>query len=261
MEPSMNEQQIRIKTEDSISVITFQGQSRLNLLNMELIADLKAAVVSLENDGRTRVVIITPKAGNVFSGGVDLKMMKEFSPTQAEYFIRSLHALMKSIMESKLPIIASVAGACLGGAMELAMACDFVIAEEEAIFGLPEIKVGIPSVIEASLLERVVGLGRSKELILLGETFSAGDALKMGMINIVAQPEDMEKETLALALKLAALSPRILGIQKDIINKWLNLGHDLGAEYSARAFAVSFAENDPREGMEAFLEKRRPDYN
>jgi enoyl-CoA hydratase/carnithine racemase len=106
-----------------------------------------------------------------------------------------------------------------------------------------------------------VGLGRSKELILLGETFSAGEALEMGMINIVAQPEDMEKKTLALALKLAALSPRILGIQKDIINKWLNLGHDLGAEYSAHAFALSFAENDPREGMEAFLEKRRPDYN
>ena len=254
----MSEEHAEIKIEDGIAFLTFKGDQDLNLLNPDLILVMTEMVESLGNNSDIRVIVIKGHGEKAFSGGVNVNIMKALSPISAERFIRSLHALMRKIMTNKQPVIASVFGPCLGGAMELIMACDLCIAADDSLFGLPEIRVGIPSVIEASLLSKCIGLGKARELILTGDIIDAPEAEKLRLINKVVSRESLEKETRAMAARLVNLSPHILSVQKDIMDKWLNLNEEQGAEYSAKAFALCFATTHPMEAMEAFLEKREP---
>jgi enoyl-CoA hydratase len=144
--------------------------------------------------------------------------------------------------------------------MELVMACDLRIAADDSLFGLPEIRVGVPSVIEASLLSKFIGLGKARELILTGDIIDVDQADRLGLVNRVVPRDSLVKETRDMAARLLGLSPMIISVQKDIMDKWLNLSEEQGAEYSAKAFALCFATSHPREAMEAFLEKREPRY-
>ena len=256
----MKENSVEIAHEDAIAILTFRGRGDLNLIEPELVLNLQRTLEEVEAEPRVRVVVIRGDGERAFSGGVNVRRMKAFTPVEAEDFILRLHTVMRTIMRLKQPVIASIFGPCLGGAMELVIACDMRIASEDSLFGLPEIRVGIPSVIEASLLDRVIGLGRARELILTGDIIDARESLGLGLVNRVAPRERMGEETLNMAKRFLNLSPLILSIQKDIIDKWLNLNHDEGAEYSAKTFALCFATQHPREGMEAFLEKRDPVY-
>ena len=256
----MRENSVTVSRSEGVTTVSFQGAGALNLLSEELVTHLDAAIVPLAVDSDTRVVILRGAGTRAFSGGVDVRMMKEFNAQDMERFIRALHSLMAHIIALPRPVIAAVNGPCLGGAFELAMACDLRLATEDAIFGLPEVKVGIPSVIEASLLARMVGWGRAAELILTGEAITATEAARIGLLSRVVPAAKLEAECLARARVLASLSPYILAVQKDIIRKWLELGHEQGAEYSIKAIALCFATNVPREGMEAFLAKRQPHY-
>ena len=256
----MSEKHVEVKNEDGIAFLTFKGNQDLNLLNQDLILEMASALVTLGNNPDVRVVVIRGHGERAFSGGVDVHQMKSLSPISAEKFIRSLHALMRKVMTLRQPVIASVLGPCLGGAMELVMSCDLRVVADDALFGLPEIRVGIPSVIEASLLSKFVGLSKARELILTGEIIDAPEAEKLGLTNKVVSRKDLEMETRAMAARLINLSPHILSVQKDIMDKWLNLSHEQGAEYSAKAFALCFATSHPKEAMEAFLEKREPQF-
>jgi enoyl-CoA hydratase/carnithine racemase len=256
----MSKDPVTVQIEDTIAFLTFEGQGDLNLLDLNLISEMRSAIESLEGDNQARVVVIRGHGEKAFSGGVDVRKMKEFSPIEAETFIRSLHSLMRKIMTLKKPVIASILGPCLGGAMELVMACDLRIAAGDSLFGLPEIRVGVPSVIEASLLSKFIGLGMARELILTGDIIDADRADRLGLVNRVVLRDSLEKETREMAARLLGLSPMIMSVQKDIMDKWLNLSEEQGAEYSAKAFALCFSTSHPREAMEAFLEKREPRY-
>ena len=256
----MTEERIKVVMEDSVALIIFQGRGELNLLDRELMLELGETLEALKASFRQRIVVLRGYGERAFSAGVDVRKMKEFTPTEAEDFILCLHSVMRRIMTLPQPVIASVVGPCLGGALELALACDLRIADENAFFGLPEIRVGIPSVIEASLLHRFIGLGRARELILTGDTIDAKEAWRLGLVNRLVPREKLEEETMKIAKRFLRLSPLILSAQKDIFDKWLNLGEEEGAQYSAKAFALCFATHHPREGMEAFLEKREPSY-
>jgi len=254
----MPNERVRIDIQDSTAFLTFKGRGKLNLFHPDLVFEMKSALNTLENNGDVRVVVIRGHGERAFSGGVDLTVMKAFSPIEAEHFIRSLHAVMRKITALKLPVIASILGPCLGAAMELVMACDLRIAADDSLFGLPEIRVGVPSVIEASLLSRYIGMSKANELILTGDSIDAGQAEALGLINRVVPKNALEKETRKTASRFLNLSPFILSVQKDIMDKWQNLSEEQGAEYSAKAFALCFATSHPREAMEAFLEKRDP---
>lgn len=256
----MSKDLVTVRIENSIAFLTFEGQGDLNLLGLNLILEMRSAIEVLEGDSQARVVVIRGHGDKAFSGGVDVRKMKEFSPIEAESFIRCLHSLMRKIMTLKKPVIASILGPCLGGAMELVMACDLRIAADDSLFGLPEIRVGVPSVIEASLLSKFIGLGKARELILTGDIIDVDQADRLGLVNRVVSRDSLEKETREMAARLLGLSPMIISVQKDIMDKWLNLSEEQGAEYSAKAFALCFATSHPREAMEAFLEKREPRY-
>jgi enoyl-CoA hydratase len=256
----MKERTIAVAKKDYVTTVTFRGRKDLNILDGGVVTRLGAAIGRLGNDPMTRVVVLRGSGGRAFSAGVDVRVMKEFTPVTMEKFIRSLHSVMMNVMSISHPVIASINGPCLGGAFELVMACDMRIAADDAIFGLPEIKVGIPSVIEASLLARFIGWGRATELILTGDTIDAQEAARIGLVNRVVSKKNLAGATMKVARGLSLLSPYALGVQKDILRKWLELGHEQGAEYSMKALALCFDTPVPREGMEAFLQKREARY-
>ena len=254
----MTETNIHVQTENRVTWLTLQGRGDLNLITPGLFDSLETVLAELENDPETRVIVLRGHGERAFSGGVDVKVMRTFSPASAETFISGLHRVMRKIMTVRQPVIASIAGPCLGGAMELIMACDLRISADNALYGLPEVRVGVPSVIEASLLSRYIGLGRAKDLILTGDIIDAVRAEQMGLVSRLVPLADLERETRDMADRMLEMSPYVLGVQKDVLDKWLNLGQDQGALYSIKAFALCFSTSHPREAMTAFLEKRSP---
>lgn len=243
---------------DGITFLALSGRGRLNLLGRGSLHALSEALERVQTDRQARVVVLTGSGETAFSAGVDLNEMKELQPDEAESFIRALHRATRGLLTLGLPAIAAVHGPCLGGALELALSCDLRIAAEDALLGLPEVKVGVPSVIEASLLPPTIGLGRARGMVLTGETVTAQEALGIGLVDRVVPKDQLQQAVITAARGFMGMSPHVLSVQKDIVVKWLELGEEAAAEYSIKAFAGCFATGHPREAMTAFLEKREP---
>jgi enoyl-CoA hydratase/carnithine racemase len=184
--------------------------------------------------------------------------MRDLTPQSAEEFIRTLHRAIRKVLTLPMPVIAAIIGPCLGGALELVLACDIRIASEDAIFGLPEVLVGLPSVIEASLLPKTIGLGRARRLIMTGDSVTSQEALEMGLVDQVVAKDAVHDAAMETTEKFRNISPKVMAAQKDIIVKWLEMGDEQSAEYSIKAFALGFTTGHPQEAMTAFLEKREP---
>ena len=186
--------------------------------------------------------------------------MKDLNAADAETFITALHHAARKLITMAIPIVAAIRGPCLGGALELVLAADVRIATEDAVFGLPEVRVGIPSVIEASLLPPTIGLGHARRLLLTGETVGAQEALAMGLVDRVVPPDSIMVAAQGAANQFLAMSRDVLAAQKNIVVKWLELGEEESAEFTIKEFARMFTTSIPHEGMSAFLEKREPVY-
>ena len=243
-----------------VAVTTLEGRGPLNLLGRETFLSLKAELDRLDQDQSVRAVILTGSGDRAFSAGVDLHQMKDLDEADAEMFIRALHDAARKLLTVAIPIVAAIRGPCLGGALELVLACDVRIATDDAVFGLPEVKVGIPSVIEASLLPPTIGLGRARRLLLTGETVDAQEALAIGLVDRVVSSDSITAAAGRTANQFVGMSRDVLASQKAIIVKWLELGEEESTEFTIKEFARTFTTPIPREGMSAFLEKRAPEY-
>ena len=193
---------VNLKRRDAIATLELDGRTDLNLLGPDVFRELKERIEDCGQDESLRAIILRGAGDRAFSAGVDLHEMKDLEPLSAEKFIRSLHAAARGVLDCPLPVVAAIHGPCLGGAFELALACDIRIAAEDASFGLPEVRVGLPSVIEASLLPPTVGLGRARRMLLTGETVDAEEALGMGLVDKVVPKAELE----AVALETAESS-------------------------------------------------------
>jgi enoyl-CoA hydratase/carnithine racemase len=229
-------------------------------LGKETFLAFQAELDRLDQDRNVRAVILTGSGDRAFSAGVDLHQMKDLDPADAEAFITALHGPARKLLTMAVPAIAAIRGPCLGGALELVLACDIRIATEDAVLGLPEVRVGIPSVIEASLLPPTIGLGRARRLLLTGETVDASEALAMGLVDLVVSAGSLMQEAHEMAGRFLGMSRDVLASQKDIVAKWLELGEEASAEFTIKEFARIFNTGAPHEGMSAFLEKRAPDF-
>ena len=247
-------------TKPGVVIIQLAGRSPLNLLGRASFLALKTELDRLEQDLNTRAIILTGSGDRTFSAGVDLHQMKDLDPVEAESFIRGVHGPARKLLTMAIPAIAAIRGPCLGGALELALACDIRIATEEAVFGLPEVRVGIPSVIEASLLPPTIGLGRARRLLLTGETVSAQEALAMGLVDRVVPADSLMAAAHEVAIQFLGMSQEVLASQKNIVAKWLELGQEESAKFTIEEFARIFHTPIPHEGMSAFLEKRAPEF-
>jgi enoyl-CoA hydratase len=244
----------------AVVTITVDRPASLNTLTHELILQLTKTLRDWSDRPDIRVMILTGSGDKAFIGGVDVRAMMDLDPEGAQTFITDLHRCCLAIRRAEPLVIAAINGYALGGGLEIAASCDLRLASETARFGMPEVRVGIPSVIEAALLPHLIGLSRAAELIYLGELIDAAEAERIGLIHKQVPPEDLREATREWADLLLKNGPTAMVLQKKLISQWQELPLSESVNAGIRAFRECFKTGEPREGMTAFLEKRPPRY-
>ena len=229
----------------------------LNLIVPEMIRGIRTAFDDLRADPRVRVAVLTGN-GRAMTAGMQLEFLRELSAHEAKTFIGTLHDAIHAVHEAPFPTVCMMNGHCLGGGFELAMACDLRVAAAEALMGLPEVRVGVPSVIEAALLPQLIGPGRAAECLLTGESITADRALEWGLVNRVAPSARLAEVTTEVIDRILACAPNAVRLQKELIIRWRNTNLRSAVEYGINAFAQAYATEEPREAMQAYLDKRVP---
>jgi 2-(1,2-epoxy-1,2-dihydrophenyl)acetyl-CoA isomerase len=258
----MSFQYIKYEKDAALATILLNRPKRLNALIHAMIREIHAALKDADEDDAVRVVLLKGE-GRAFCSGDDmLEMVDHLRPLpmqgREDFRPEGYHSLVIALRELRKPVVASVQGYALGAGFELALACDFIIAEEDAKFGMVLMTRGMVG--GTYLLPRVVGLHRAIELILLGETFDAKRADSLGFLYKVAPSGELEEETLALARRLAAGPTAAIGLAKTALHRGLHMSLREGMEYQGLALTLSIMTDDFREGVLAFTEKRQPDY-
>lgn len=252
----MNYQTILVTKEGSIGLVQLNRPKVLNALSAELMTELVSALEELDRDRDVHVIILTG-GESVFAAGADLREMAEASPV--DLVLDRRFELWDRIRKIGKPIIAAVSGYCLGGGNELAMSCDIIIASETASFGQPEVNVGImPGAGGTQRLTRAVGKHKAMEIILTGKSISAEEALRLGLVNRIVPVESLMTEAKKVANEIASKPTISIRSAKEAIAKAQDTTLEVGLEFERRLFYTLFATEDGREGMQAFLEKRKP---
>jgi enoyl-CoA hydratase len=252
---------ILFSIDEGIATITFNRPKALNAMNTETMSELMDAVSLCRNDDDIRVIILTGSGDKAFVAGADIAQMQDSEPREALAFMELGHETLRLLETTPKPSIAAVNGFALGGGTEISMACDMRFASEKARFGQPEILIGlIPGWGGTQRLPRLVGMGRAKELILGGGQIDATRAYEIGLVNRIYPPETLMEETIKFARKLSGLPPFQLKMAKQSINFGYDLPLDNAGRLEVECCAQCFSTEDQKEGMKAFLEKRKPDY-
>ena len=247
---------VRVEMKKGCAWVTLD-RPPLNLIVPDLIAELHATFGALARDVSVRVAVVTG-AGRAFTAGMQVQVLRDLTPITAKALITSLHEAIHAVHDAPFPTLAMVNGPCLGAGFELAMACDLRVAAAGAQLGLPEVKVGAPSVIEAALLPALVGPGRAAEMLLTGESVEAEQALEWGLVNRVAPPDKLEVVTAELVEKILACAPPAIRLQKELMVRWRNTDLASAVRLGIDAFAQNYTTGEAREAALAFLEKRPP---
>ena len=242
-----------------VALVELNRPKELNALNRQLMEELRDSLLQLDKNEHVRVIILT---GNeqAFAAGADINQMADKSAV--EMLLIDQFSAWEQIRKTKKPIIAAVSGFALGGGCELAMMCDLIIASESAKFGQPEIKLGtIPGAGGTQRLTKAVGKSKAMELILSGRFLSAEEAHFYGLVSKVVPVEMYMLEALTLAGEIAALSPIAVQLAKEAVNRSFETQLDEGLAFERKNFYLTFASADQKEGMKAFIEKRKPIYS
>jgi enoyl-CoA hydratase len=246
---------VRVERRGDSARVTLDRQP-LNLLVPEMIQGIKAAFDELRADPGIRAAVLTG-SGRVMTAGVDLQFLRNLNARDAKGFIATLHDAINAVHEAPFPTVCMMNGACLGGGFELAMACDMRTAATETLMGLPEVRVGVPSVIEAALLPLLIGPGRAAECLLTGASITARQALEWGLVNRVAPSAELDRATAELIDGILECAPSAVRLQKELIIRWRNSDLRSAVEYGINAFAHAYTTEEPRAAMQAFLDRRR----
>jgi enoyl-CoA hydratase len=241
----------------AIAHVTIENTTKLNTLN---VANMTAFVETVEPLGRRddlRAVVLTGAGEKAFIGGADIGEMASLDAAHAEGFITLVHRVCDSLRALPVPVIARVNGYALGAGMEVAAACDLRIASANAIFGMPEVKVGIPSVVEAALLPGLIGWGRTRELLLFGENIDAATALAWGFVEQVVAPAGLDAAVAARLAALLANGPQAVRLQKQLIRQWEDLTLSQAVSRGIESFTQAYAGDEPARMMGAFAKRRQ----
>jgi len=249
---------ILVEKTEGIGTIKINRPTVLNALDKETLGELTKAIEDLEHDKTVKVAIVTGE-GKAFIAGADIKQMKEMNTLEAKEFAETGHNLLLKIEQSRLPYIAAINGFALGGGCEVMMACDIILASELAKIGQPEINLGIhPGFGGTQRLSRLVGRIKAKELLLTGDTITAEEALRIGLVNKVVKPEKLIEETVKLAHQIMGKSSVQTAFIKSLVNKGSDIDLASACALEISYFSSSFSTEDQKEGMAALLEKRKP---
>ena len=244
---------------DGVALVTLDQPEALNALSFPLLAQLDDVLAVLDDDHACRAIVITGAGDRAFAAGADIRELAAESPASIREGDRL--AAIDRVGRLRTPVIAAVRGFCLGGGAELAMACDMLVAGDNAQFGQPEIRIGIiPGAGGTQRLARAIGRARAMELILTGRRISAAEADRLGLVTTVVPAAETVTRALELAGKVASMPRLAVQAAKAAINAAQSLPLDEGLRYERDRFAALFATEDQREGMVAFLEKRTPEW-
>lgn len=250
-----------VESDNGVAVLTINSPRTLNALNSEILGELECALYELNLDESVKVVILTGAGDKAFVAGADIKEMSEMSAFEGHQFGLKGQRVMMLIEKMTKPVIAAVNGYALGGGLELALACDFIYASEKARLGFPEVTLGvIPGFGGTQNLARLIGPNKANELIFSGKMINAEKAASWGIVNEVFPPEELLAKTKETAALIAGVGTLAVCYGKNAIANGLNMAKEDGFRYEASLFGVLFATEDQKEGMGAFVEKRKASF-
>lgn len=248
--PARIRQHIEDRSGGRVAFVVIDNEQKLNVLGASLMDALVEVLEELAGDAALRALVLTGAGGRAFVGGADVDEMAVLStPDEARAFITRVHRCCAAVRDLPVPVIARVDGYALGAGLELMAACDLSIASAASIFGMPEVRLGIPSVVEAALLPGLVGWGRAREILLLGETFDAGAALAMGLIGAVVPASELDEAVERRLSALLAGGGGAIRLQKALIRRWEDLSLSDAIAAGLDAFAEAFAGDEPARAM------------
>jgi enoyl-CoA hydratase len=251
---------VKLEVKDHIATITMNRPEAMNALNAKVLGELKDLIAQLHEDSSVWAVIITG-TGPAFVAGADIKTMLDSDLGKVEEFTRFGQGVMDEVEKLDKPVIAAINGFALGGGLELALACDIRLASTEARMGFPEVGLGIfPGFGGTQRATRLIGKGYACELIFTGKHITSDEAKRMGLVNQVFPPDRLMNEANALAVQIARQGPIAVAGAKAAINQALQTGLDDGLNFELDTVMKAFGTEDQKEGMTAFLERRRPEF-
>lgn len=246
---------------ERVATITLNRPKSLNALNTALLTGLRTALGDAEADAAVRIIVITGGGDKAFCAGADVSEIIDKDPEDARTWSQWVQGILTYIEQMRKPVIARINGFCLGGGLELAMACDFRIASDRSTFGLPEVNLAIiPGGGGTQRLPRLIGRAKALELLMTGEQIEAAEAFRFNLINKVVPPDELDRAVDELIKKLMTKSPVALGILKAAVNKGIEMDLDQALEYEAECFKDALKTKDAQEGLRAFVEKRKPEF-
>ena len=231
--------------------------AKLNILNSHLLKALRGAFARIADDEKGRLIVLRGEGDRAWIGGADITEMSGFECAEAEAFIRALHGLCADIRTHPLPVIGEIRGYCLGAGLEVAACCDLRLACDGATFGMPEVRVGIPSVIDAALLPRLIGSGRARDLVLTARTIDTQTALAWGFLDGCASKEKFPDLVAEREQQLLAAAPLALRAQKKLCNDWEELPLTQAIEAGVVAYRAAYESDEPHDYMRRFMQRKR----
>jgi enoyl-CoA hydratase/carnithine racemase len=233
--------------------LTIDNASKLNSLNRALMAEIIEVAESVAADPKLRVVVLTGAGERAFVGGADIGEIAALDRESAREFITLVHRCCDAFRRLPVPVIARIDGYALGAGLELACACDLRVASGRALFGMPEVRIGIPSVVEAALLPKLIGQGRARRLLLTGETIDAAEALAWGLVDVVAPSEALDEAVEDLARPILAAGPNAIRLQKSLILDWEELPTAAAVQRGVDCFVSAYDTDEPTRMAGAML--------
>ncbi len=237
--------------------VTIDNIGKLNSLNRALMGEIADTAASLGGDPQLRLAVLRGAGDRAFVGGADVGEIAALDHATARSFITLVHRCCDTFRRLPVPVIARIDGWALGAGLELACACDLRVASDRSTFGMPEVRIGIPSVVEAALLRKLIGPGRARRLLLTGETIGAGEALSWGLVDAVAPPGDLDDAVERLARPILAAGPRAVRPQKALILEWEELPTAAAIARGIDCFVSAFDTDEPARLAGAMVAKLR----
>jgi len=247
---------VRRRQADGVATVELVNAKSMNILGSAAIEELTDEFRRIAREEDCRVVVLRGAGEQAFIGGADINEMAGLDQAAAEGFISGLAALCEAVRACPAPVIARLSGWCLGAGLEVAVSCDLRVAGAGATFGMPEVAVGIPSVIHAALIPAMIGASRAAWLLLTGETIDAGTAASWGLVHDVVPDDELDARIARLAARLAALGPQAVRQQKRLLNEWTDVTPQRAIADSVAQFGLAFLTGEPRQYMTRFIERQ-----
>jgi enoyl-CoA hydratase/carnithine racemase len=255
--PARIELRLDRREQGIVAYLTVDNRAKLNTLDRALMLAFIEQVENLNAQDDLRALVLTGAGEKAFIGGASIPDMAALDRESAKNFIALVHRTCDCLRRLPVPVIARIDGYALGAGLEVAVSCDLRVATTRAKFGMPEVKVGLPSVVEAALIPRLIGFGRARELLMLGETIDAETALRWGLVERVVAPDALDGEAESILSALLAAGPQAVRLQKKLMQDWEQLPADAAVSAGIDAFVRAFETDEPKRMLSAFVNRKR----